>query len=200
MAAPRPGSRSAGEILGGVLDETENALHLIVDSAAAQAAGENHLGAVGSPTAFVTSTITFSVGGAGATGDYMGTTTAPQSFAGVARVSGGKSVIKSICITDRLTTAAVALELWVFGATFTAPTDNAAWAITDAHRELCQGVIAIETGRWYADSNGKVYSDDRLGLVVAPTATALFYALVARGTTPAWATADVVLNLGVLQS
>lgn len=153
-------------------------------------------------TARVTDTPVLSVGGAAADGDYVGPSTTPASFANAVRVSGGTGVIKSITITDKLTDAAVALELWLFSATFTAPTDNEAWAITDAEQLTCLGVIPIATDKWYANGNGKVYSDDTLALVIKPAATSLFYALVARGTTPAWASGaggSLQISLGILQ-
>jgi len=107
--------------------------------------------------------------------------------------------VKSVVISDKLTTAAVDLELWLFSATFTAPTDNAAWAITDADQLNCLGVIELDAAKWYANSNGKVFCDHTLGLVIKPAATSLYFALVARGTTPAWATGDIQLALGILQ-
>ncbi len=150
-------------------------------------------------TALLTSTPTLSVAGAYATGDYIGPTTTPASFTNVSRASGFADIVKSLVIIDKVTTAAVALELWLFSATFTAPTDNAAWAITDAEALTCLGVIPIGTSKWYANSNNKVYSDDTLGLVIKPAVTTIFYALVARGTTPTWADGDLQVSIGVLQ-
>ncbi len=153
----------------------------------------------GGYTAFVSSTITMSVAGAYATGDYMGTTTSPQSFTSVVRTSGGTGIIKSLIISDKITTANVAMELWVFSATFTAPTDNAAWAISDAEALTVLGIIPIVTSKWYASSNNQIYIDDTINIVIKPAATSLFYALVARGTTPAFTSADITINLGILQ-
>lgn len=148
----------------------------------------------------VSSAVVFTDTNARATGDYCGTDTAPQAFASAVRVSGGTGVVKSITITDYTTTAAVALELWLFSATFTAPADNAAWTVTDAHALTCLGVIPIATDKWYASGANKVYSDDTLSLVIKPAATSLYYAIVARGTTPAWTTAaGLQISLGILQ-
>lgn len=150
----------------------------------------------------VTSTPVLSVGGAAASGDYVGTSTTPQAFTNAVRVAGGTGVIKSLTITDKLTTAQSAMELWLFSATFTAPTDNAAWAISDADQLNCLGVIPIATDKWYANSNGQVFSNDALGLVIKPAARDLYYALVARGATPAWASGaggSLQLSLGILQ-
>lgn len=153
---------------------------------------------VGGATSLITVTPVLSVAGAYVTGDYIGTTTTPQSFAGVVRTTGGKAIIQSLTVIDKVTTAAVALELWLLSATFTAPTDNAAWAITDAEALTVQGVIPITTDKWYASSNNKVYTDSNIGLIVTCAATSLFMALVARGSTPTWASGDLQVTIGVI--
>ena len=166
------------------------------------AAGEAVIGKTVGVTYVVTNTPMLSVGGAATTGDYVGPSTTPEFFANAVRVSNGTGTIKSITITDKLTTAAVDMELWLFSATFTAPTDNAAWDISDADRLKFLGVIELDSARWYSDASGKVFTDDRLGLVIKPAATSLYFALVARGTTPAWATGaggSLQISLGILQ-
>ena len=163
------------------------------------AAGETHIGATGGNSVISVSSPVMSVAGAYATGDYIGTTTTPQAFTLVTRNPGGTSILKSIIISDKNTTAAVALELWVFSATFVAPTDNAAWSITDAENETCLGVIPISASKWYASALNKQYTDDTLALVIKPAVTSLFYAVVARGTTPAWTSLDLQISLGLLQ-
>lgn len=157
-------------------------------------------GNVGGFTTLSSSTVVMSVAGAYATGDYMGTTTTPQSLASVVRTSGGTGIIKSLLISDKLTTANVAMELWIIDRTFTAPTDNAAWDLSDANMLFVQAVIPIPTSGWYASSAGQVYSDTTLSIPIKPsTGTAIFYALVARGTTPAFTSADLTITIGVLQ-
>lgn len=158
----------------------------------------NPAGTMRGSTLYVTSTPVLSAAGAYATGDYVGTTTTPQAFLNAVSVSGKRAVIKSIALTDKTTTAAIAMELWLFSATFTAPTDSAAWAISDADNLLCLGVIPISTSKWYATSNNKAYSDDTLALVIQPAATSLFYALVARGTQTTWVSGDLQISLGIL--
>lgn len=150
-------------------------------------------------TVVLTSTPTLSLAGSYSTGDYIGPSAAPASFTGAVRLSGNGGVVKSLVIVDKTVTAAVALELWLYSATFTAPVDNAAWDISDADALFGLGVIPIVTDKWYASSSNKVYSDDTVGMVIKPSVTTLFYALVARGTTPTWATGDLQLGLGVLQ-
>lgn len=142
---------------------------------------------------------TLTVAGAYTSGDYVGPSAVPASFAGVAVEAGARARVRSLRIVDKTTTAAVDLELWLFGATVTVPTDNQPWDLTDAHALLCQAVIAIPAAGWRATASNKVYSAGGLDYVVAPSATAMFYALVARGPTPTWANGDLQLALGVEQ-
>lgn len=156
-------------------------------------------GNVGGFTTLVQSTVVMSVAGAYATGDYMGTTTTPQSFASAVRTSGGTGIIKSILIADKITTANVAMELWIIDRTFTAPTDNAAWDLSDPNMLFVQAVIPISTAGWYASSAGQVYFDGSLSYPIKSNGTTLFYALVARGTTPAFTSSDLTITISVLQ-
>lgn len=154
---------------------------------------------IGGKTALPSSTVVMSVAGAYATGDYIGTSATPQAFTEVVTTNGGTGIIKSINIIDKNTTTAVALELWLFASTFVSPTDNGAWAITDAEALTCLGVIPIVTTKWYASSNNKIYTDDTLAIVIKPSVKSLFYALVARGSTPTWTSGDLTISLGILQ-
>lgn len=156
-------------------------------------------GNVGGFTTLVQSTVVMSVAGAYATGDYMGTTTTPQSFASAVRTSGGTGIIKSVLISDKITTSNVAMELWILDRTFTAPTDNAAWDLSDANMLFVQAVIPIATTGWYASSAGQVYFDGSLSIPIKSNGTTLFYALVARGATPSFTSADLTITLGILQ-
>lgn len=161
------------------------------------------VGEDGSPpfgvTTYVTVTPTLSVAGAYATGDYIGQSTTPESFANAVRIAVGEAMIASLTVIDKTTTAAVALELWLLSATFVAPTDNAAWAITDAEALTVVAVLPITTDKWYASSNNKVYSDGAIGKTITCAATSLFFALVARGSTPTWAAGDLQISLGLMQ-
>jgi hypothetical protein len=131
------------------------------------------------------------------TGDYCGTTTTPQFFTPSVQSRDGVSIVKGITILDYLTTAAVDLEVWLFNETFTAPADNAAWTITDAMAENCAGVITVTaSGNWKSASANQIFTSNELSIPVKPINNKLYYAVVARGTTPAWTTATpIVLNL-----
>ena len=156
-------------------------------------------GNVGGYTTLVQSTVVMSVAGSYATGDYMGTSTTPQSFASAVRTSGGTGVIKSLIISDKITTANVAMELWILDRTYTAPTDNAAWDLSDPNMLFVQAVIPISTAGWYASSAGQVYVDGTLSIPIKSNGTTLFYALVARGTTPSFTSADLTVTISILQ-
>jgi len=154
---------------------------------------------VGGFTTLVQSTVVMSAAGIYSTGDYIGTSTAPQSFSSAVRTSGGTGVIKSLLISDKITTTNVAMELWILDRTFTAPTDNAAWDLSDANMLFVQAVIPIVTTGWYASSAGQVYFDASLSIPVKSNGTTLYYALVARGTTPSFTSSDLTITLGILQ-
>lgn len=156
-------------------------------------------GQVGGFTTLVQSTVVMSVAGAYATGDYMGTTTTPQSFASAVRTTGGTGIIKSLIISDKITTANVAMELWILDRTYTAPTDNAAWDLSDPNMLYVQAVIPISSSGWYASSAGQVYVDGTLSIPIKSNTQALFYALVARGTTPSFTSSDLTITISILQ-
>lgn len=151
-------------------------------------------------TGISSSTITMSVAGAYATGDYMGTSTTPQTFTNVCRSSGGTGIISGLIVSDKIATANVEMELWLFSATFTAPTDNAAWAISDAEATTVIGTISLSTLNWKASSNNQVYCDTGINIPFdLPTGTSIYYAFVARGTTPAFTSEDLKATLLLLQ-
>lgn len=154
---------------------------------------------VGGFTTLVQSTVVMSTAGSYATGDYMGTSTTPQSFSSAVRISGGSGVIKSILISDKITTANVAMELWILDRTFTAPSDNAAFDLSDANALFVQAVIPIATAGWYNCASGQIYCDNTLSWPIKSNGTTLFYALVARGTTPSFTSSDLTITLGILQ-
>ncbi len=155
--------------------------------------------AKGGFTTISSSTVVMSVAGAYATGDYMGTSLVPQYFQDAVRDGSKTGVVKSIVISDKITTTNVAMELWLFSTSFTAPTDNGAWTINDAEALTCLGVIPIATTGWYASGANQIYSDSTLSTVIKCDTNNLYYALVARGTTPAFTSLDLTISLGILQ-
>lgn len=163
-------------------------------------AGNNHIGQVGGNTALVQSTVNMTIGGSYAAGDYMGVTTTPLYFQSAVRTTLGTGVIKSITIADKILTANVAMELWIFSDTFAAPADNAAFSISDVEMLNVQAIIPISTTGWYANGSNQIYHDSTLAIPVKSNdGVALYYALVARGTTPSFASSDLTITLGILQ-
>lgn len=155
---------------------------------------------VGGFTTVSNSTVVMSVAGVYATGDYIGTSTTPQTFTNVCRFSAGSGIIKGIVASDKITSANVDMELWLFNTTFTAPTDNAAWAISDAEATTVIGIISLSASNWKASANNQVYYDDSFTIPFKLiTGTTLYYGLVARGTTPSLTSLDFAIGLKTLQ-
>lgn len=174
-------------------DKQLSSLHHMIDSVN---------GNTGGYTAYISSNVIMSVAGAYSSGDYIGRSTTPQSLDAVVRKPMGTGVINSITITDKITNANSAMELWIFSTSFVAPTDNAAWTISDVEATTVLGVIPIITSKWYASGANQIYFDDTVSMVIKPStagSTSIYYALVARGTTPAFTSLDLTVNIGVLQ-
>lgn len=184
---------TAGDAVGAAFDKDTGALLTLPANLAPSADAVT----VYANEVIVSSTIVMSVAGAYATGDYMGTTTTPQSFASASRTSNGTAKVTGITISDKITTTNVAMELWLLSASFVAPTDNAAWTISDAEALTVLGIIPLPVSGWFASGANQVYNDNTLNIAIKPAATSLFYALVARGTTPAFTSLDLTVNLAI---
>lgn len=174
--------------------DTTNQSLRVISTALATNSVVGHYGKISNGAAIV-----MSVAGAYATGEYMGTTTTPQSFTNCVRSAGNTATIKSVTISDKITDSNVAMELWLFSATFTAPTDNAAWTVGDDDALNVLAVIPIATANWYATGANQIYFAGGLDIKIKPAATSVFYALVARGTTPAFTSGDLTISLGIDQ-
>lgn len=157
-------------------------------------AGSAHIGEVtaNSPICIVTS-VTLTVGATYASGDFVGTSATPITFANAARTTAGDGIIHSVTISDPAASAAVALELWLFNATVTPPADSAAWDLSDANGLKCVGVINIPTTAQYLSSATGVMSLNNIGLKYNCAATSLFGCLVTRGAPTYTGTLQVTL-------
>jgi len=166
-------------------------------------AGENHIGQVGGNTTITESNVLMSVAGSYSTGDYMGTSLTPQYFPSAVRTTGGTGIIKSITIIDKITNTNVAMELWIFSETFTAPNDNNAFTVTDSDALKVQAIIPISTSEWYANGSNQIYHDSTISIPIkvagGENGRLLHYALVARGATPSFTSLDLTIKLGILQ-
>lgn len=150
---------------------------------------------VSDATVNVTVSVTLTVGATYATGDFVGTTSTPISFANAVRTSGGSATIRSITISDPAASTAAALELWLFNATVTPPADSAAWNLSDADGLKCVGVIPIPTTAQFVSSATGVMHVGALGLQFHCAATTLFGALVTRGSPTYTGTLQVMLEI-----
>jgi len=121
------------------------------------------------------------------------------TFASAGRSAGGSGVIKNVLIIDDAGQDAV-LELWLFNATFTAMSDNAAWAPSQADLRKLIAVISTNDGDWFAagtPSVARVEVSQNYNLAAA--GTSLFGQLVTRGTPTFAATDDVSVIIQLLQ-
>jgi hypothetical protein len=158
-------------------------------------AGTNTIGFVGSHGTTISQTPTVTAGAYSA-GDAVG---GLLTFANAARTSGDGGVIKDVLIIDDAGQDAE-LELWLFKVTFTAMSDNAAWAPSEADLENCIGVVSTQTSDrgWMAAGTPSV-CDIEVGSRYDLTGTSLFGQLVTRGTPTFAATDDVTVKVMLLQ-
>ena len=135
-----------------------------------------------------------------ASGDVIHTTI--LNFADVVAENGQSGVITKMLIIDDAAQA-TATELWLFKQTVTIPAGNAAWSITDAHADLCVGVIRTATdGVWFASAlNAVAVVNGGLTLPMAFTCDAadvdLYGALVTRATPTYTAVTDLRVVLTI---
>lgn len=160
------------------------------------AAGETHIGEVGSPGGTISLTPTITAGAYSA-GDAVG---GLLTFANAARVAGGGGVIKGVLIIDDAGQDAE-LELWLFNQTFTAMADNAAWAPSEADLENWIGTISTEesTNGWLAAGTPSTI-DIEVSRRYDLTGTSIFGQLVNPSDTPTYvATDDLTVKICLLQ-
>lgn len=157
--------------------------------------GTTDRGIVGSPGITISQTPTITAG-AYVAGDAVG---GLLTFASAARISGGGGVIKTVSVVDDAGQDAE-LELWLFNQTFTAMTDNAAWAPSEADLENLVGVISTEDSAqgWLAAGTPSAITID-VATRYDLTGTSLFGQLVTRGAPAFAATDDVTIKVGLLQ-
>jgi len=156
-------------------------------------AGENHLGQVGGEgiTIALTPTIT---AGAYSAGDAVG---GLLTFVNAGRASAEGSVLTDVLIVDDAGQDAE-LELWLFNQTFTAISDNAAWAPSEGDLENCIAVISTTDSTWRAAGTPSVINIECTRRIDI-TGTSLFGQLVTRGTPTYAATDDLTVKIKLLQ-
>jgi hypothetical protein len=160
-------------------------------------AGELHLGAFGGHTACIDVVPTLTVHATYVSGDYVGESGVPMTFANSARVNNGTGVIVGAVLVD-YALQSVAGELWLFDTAPTPPNDSAAWTITDANAARCLGIVPFTT--YYASALNSVCPVGGLTIAFQTLAAskAIYGCFVTRGA-PAYASGDLTFRLRVLQ-
>lgn len=126
-----------------------------------------------------------------ANGDAVG---ALLTFAN-ALPAAGSGVLEAVTIVDKASQAA-ALDLVLFRASITAPTDNAAFDPTDAELADYVGHVVIGGGH-YSAFNDNAAAMRRPELHFDLSGTSLYGVLVARGTPTYAATTDIVVTVQI---
>ena len=157
------------------------------------AAGEMHIGQMGSEsiTIPVTPTVT---AGLYVIGDCVG---GVLEFANAARVAGMGGVVKNLLIVDDAGQD-VALELWLFDQAITAIGDTNPWVCTEAELHNLVAIINSVDGTWFATGTPSVNAVE-VSQQYTCVGTSLFGQLVTRGAPTFVATDDVTCILGLLQ-
>ena len=120
-----------------------------------------------------------------------------MTFANAARTSGGSIHVESVTIVDEDQQLA-AVDLVLFRASITAPTDEAAFDPTDAELLDCIGVVKF-TSSDYSDFNDNAVAHKDVALSATLSGTSLYGVLVARGTPTYASTSSVHVTVTLVQ-
>lgn len=121
-----------------------------------------------------------------------------MTFANAVRTSGGSCSLQAVQIVDQ-DQERVAIDMALFRASITAPTDNAIFAPTDAELDDCVGVVNIVSSDYADFSTNSIASKQNLGLSMTLAGTDLFVALVARTAMTYTSTSDLTVTLVIDQ-
>lgn len=158
------------------------------------AAGENHIGQVGSPGDTIDVTLTLDTSAYGA-GDVLADT---QAVTNAVRVNGGRAILQSLVVIDEDDQGA-AMDVYLLDANNSLGTENAAPSVSDANARAILGVVSIAAAD-YKDLGGvKVANIKAIGLALESTGATrdLYLAVVTQGT-PTHTASGVLLRLGLL--
>lgn len=127
--------------------------------------------------------------GAYSAGDAVG---GKMTFAGAQRAQSRGCLIQTVEVSDKNPAVLASLELWVCAEDFTAMTDNAAWARSDADAVLPWRVIPLNA--WYASTlNATCIWTGAMGIV--SSGTELYAQLVTRTAPTYTSTSDLKVTL-----
>jgi len=123
---------------------------------------------------------------------------ATQELTGALRVAGGSGALNSIVVIDQDDQGA-AMDIFIFNASATLGTENAAISINDADAAKILGIIRVVANDYVDCINSMVAnpSFDPIDLEVA-SGTSIWVAAATRGT-PTHTAAGIKLNIGILQ-
>ena len=147
----------------------------------------------------VTATPVLTVAATYASGDYVGTSAVPMTFAGVVDKDSASGYVISCTLID-YAVQSVNGELWLFDTAVTPPADSAAWSISDAHAKTCLGIIPFDT--WYVSAlNGISYGIPASPILFkcASGANDIYGCFVTRGA-PAYASLDLSFRLTTIEA
>lgn len=161
------------------------------------AAGENHIGQVGSPVVNI-QVVPVVDTNIYASGDVLFTTTA---VAGALRTSGGKAVLQSIVILDK-DDEKPAMNLVFLRANSSLGTINVAPDIDDTEALDVIGIVPVVAGDYVDLGANSVATIRNVGLTLdATTGTTIYVgAFLTAGTPTFTAATDIKLNFGILQA
>lgn len=164
--------------------------------ATSPAAGENHIGEVGSPIDVITVTPTVLNADAYDAGDTVFDATV---ITGAVRVSGGRALLQSIVVADKDDQKAQ-LRLVFFDSSVTFGTADSAPSLSDADSLKCLGSVEILAAD-YVDFGGvSVATRTAIGLVCEASGSANLYVAAVTSGTPTYTTGGLQLRFGFLQA
>lgn len=120
-----------------------------------------------------------------------------MTFANAARVSGGSIRIEGATLVDEDSQDA-AIDLVLFRASVTAPTDEAAFNPSDAELLDCVGVVSFEAAD-YSQFNANSVAHVDTAVTATLAGTSLYGVLVARGTPTYASTSSIHCTLTMVQ-
>jgi hypothetical protein len=158
------------------------------------AAGEAHIGQVGSPGDVIDVTLSLDTN-AYVSGDVLADT---QAVATAVRVAAGRAVLQSVTVIDE-DDQGTAFDLVFFSANVSLGTENAAASISDADARNCLGFVSIATTDFIDLGGVRIATKTGIGLVLeaAAASTTLYVGAISRGT-PTHSASGLRLKLGML--
>lgn len=157
-------------------------------------AGENYTGKTGGDIYSTSATPVASATPDYSNGDAVG---AVLTFNNAVRTSGGSGIIQSVSIFSKVANT-VEMDLLLFNAAPTAPTDNAAFDLQTADYSKLIGVIPVT--EWTSVGTAPCIGQNvGRGQPIKPaTGTAIYGVLVVRGTLNLAGASDIVVTLNVI--